>query len=63
MKKSKKLIIFQERSTGNFFIRATKINKNGNFVLKSDAYGLAKSRNISNEELGRCVREILNNCD
>ncbi len=61
--KSKKLIVYQEKSTGNFFIRATKVNKYGNFVLKPDVYGMAKSRNIDDADLGRCIREVLNNCD
>ena len=63
MRKSKKLIIYEEKSTGTFFMRSTKVSESGRFVLKSDEYGIAKSRNISDAQLGRCVREVLDNCD
>jgi len=63
MRKSKKLIIYEEKSTETFFIRATKVSEGGRFVLKSDEYGMAKSRNISDAQLGRYVREVLDNCD
>jgi hypothetical protein len=63
MRKSKKLVIYEEKSTGNYFIRATTVSPKGIFVIKPAIYGVAKSRNITNEELGKYVREILNNCD
>ena len=63
MRKSKKLIVYEEKSTGNYFIRATAVSPKGIFVIKPAAFGVAKSRNISNEELGKCIREILVNCD
>ncbi len=63
MRKSKKLVVYNVKSTGNFSIRATKLNKNDKFVLKLAAYGKAKSKNISDAELGRCIRKVLANCD
>lgn len=63
MRKSKKLIIYEDKSTGTLFIRATKVNKYGEFVLKSDKYGVAKGKNTSEAELGRFVREVLKNCE
>ena len=60
-RKIKKLIVYQEKLTGNFFIRATKVNKHGNFVLMSEEYGMAKSRNLSDAELGGCIRRVLDN--
>ena len=63
MRRTKKLIIYEDRKTGSLFIRATKIDKHGKFRLKNDSYGKAISGNVSDEELGKVVREILQNCD
>jgi len=63
MRKSKKLVAYNVKSTGQFFIRATKVNKNNEFVMKPIRYGKAKSRKISGAELGRCIRDVLGNCD
>lgn len=63
--KSKQLIIYEDRKTGSLFVRATKVEPEGRrkFKLKDDTYGRAVSGNISDGELGRVVREILENCD
>lgn len=62
--KSKKLIIYENRKTGSLFIRATKIGKNGSkFSMKHHRFGKAISGNVSNEELGKTVRDILQNCE
>jgi len=63
MRKSKKLIIYEDKATGTLFIRATKVNKYGEFVLMPDKYGVAKSKNTSDAQLGKFVREILKNCE
>ena len=60
--KTKKLIIYEDRNTGSLFIRATKIAK-GEFRLKDDSFGKAISGNVTDNELGKTVREILQNCD
>lgn len=62
--KSKKLIIYENRKTGSLFIRATKIAQNGRkFSMKHHLLGKAISGNVSNEELGKTVRDILQNCE
>jgi len=63
VRKSKLLKIYQDRKTGALFIRSTKVNEHGNFVLKSDKYGKAVSGKISDAELGKAVREVLKNCE
>jgi hypothetical protein len=61
--KSKQLVIYEDKRTGSLFIRATR-DKNGNFVLKSsDECGKAISGKVSDDELGRAVREVLQNCE
>ena len=62
-RKTKKLIIYEDRKTGSLFIRATRINRNGDFKLKDDSYGKAVSGKVSDVELGKAVRKILQNCD
>ena len=62
-RKTKKLVIYEEKETGSLFIRATKVNEHGDFVMKSDEYGKAISGKVSDAELGKTVREILENCD
>ena len=63
MKKTKKLIIYEDRKTGSLFIRATKVDKKGEFRSKDDTFGKAISGNATDDELGKTVREILQNCD
>ena len=63
MRKSKKIIIYEDREKGSLFIRSTKINEVGDFTLKSDVFGKAISGNVSNAELSKSVRDILKNCD
>jgi len=63
MRKSKLLKIYQDRKTGSLFIRATKVNENGDFILKNDKYGKAVSGRISDAELGKIVREVLKNSE
>lgn len=58
MRRTKKLIIYGDKRTGSLFIRATTVNKDGKFILKHHRYGRAASRNVSDEDLGRSVREI-----
>ena len=61
--KTKKLIIYEDRKTGSLFIRSTKMAKGGKgFSLKKHSFGKAISGNVSDEELGKTVREILQNC-
>lgn len=62
-RRTKKLIIYEDRKTGSLFIRATKIDKHGDFRLKDDSYGKALSGTVSDAELGKAVRNILQNCD
>jgi len=61
--RTKKLIIYEDRNTGSLFIRATKIDAKGEFRLKDDSFGKAVSGNVTDNELGKTVREILKNCD
>ena len=61
--KSKQLKIYEDKKTGSFFIRATG-DKNGKFVIKSsDESGKAISGKVSDDALGRAVREVLRNCE
>ncbi len=60
--RTKKLIIYEDRNTGSLFIRATKIVK-GEFRLKDDSFGKAVSGNVTDNELGKAMRQILQNCD
>ena len=62
-RKTKKLVIYEEKETGSLFIRATKVTEHGDFVIKSAEYGKAISGKVSDAELGKTVREILQNCD
>jgi hypothetical protein len=59
--KTRKLIVYQAKDNGQLFLNAT----DSNFKLKSPAkdYGKALSPNVSDEELGKWVREVLKNCD
>jgi len=63
-RKTKKLIIYYQRQGGRILVNATKV-KNGKFVTKSPAskYGKPLSPNVSNEDIGSAVRDVLRNCD
>ena len=63
MMKSKKLVVYQIKPNGQFFIRATKASKNGKFAMKSEKYGKPLVKDATDAELGRSIREILKNCD
>ena len=66
--KSRKLVIYEIKETGTLCIRAMRPadksrNKKETFTTKDIRYGKAVSGNISDEELGKTVRDILKNCD
>lgn len=63
MKRTRKLIIYEDKNTGSLFIRATRIDKQDKFKLKDHSHGKAISGSVGDEELGKAVREILKNCD
>lgn len=63
LRKTKKLIIYEDRNTGSLFVRSTRITESGEFKLKDDKHGKAISGKVSDEELGKVVRAILANCD
>ena len=62
--KTKKIVIYQDKTNKSIFIIPMK-EKGGKFVTKSPTqnFGSANSNNISNEELGRRVREVLEEAD
>jgi hypothetical protein len=61
---SKRIRIYQDKKTGAIFINPEKV-KDGKFVLKSPIvnYGSANSKNISDKELGKKVKEALEQAD
>jgi hypothetical protein len=62
--KSKKLVIYEDREKGSLFLRATRTTSDPTgFAIKDSSQGMALPRSVSNEELGKSVREILRNCD
>lgn len=64
MNKSRKLIIYEAKDGGQLFLNATAY-KNNRFTTKNppNKYGKAVSPNITNEQLGKTVREVLKKCD
>lgn len=64
MNKTKKLIIYKAKDNGQLFLNATT-SKNSKFVTKTPTqkYGKALSPNVSDNELGKAVRDVLKNCD
>ena len=63
--KSKKLVVYQDKRTGSIFLRPTRF-ENSRYVIKEyrkGVAGMAKSDNISDIELGKFIREALNQCD
>jgi hypothetical protein len=62
--KCKKISVYQHKEDKTIFINPTK-DKNGRFVIKypTQNYGSANSNTISDEELGRKVREALEQAD
>lgn len=60
---SRLIKIYVPKRNPSFFVRSTKDNGKGKFKLKDDKFGKALSGSVSNEELGKAVREVLKNCD
>ncbi len=62
--KCKKISVYQHKEDKSIFINPTK-DKDGKFVIKSPTknYGSASSNSISDEELGKKVREALEEAD
>ena len=60
---TKKLIIYQHRKDGSFFIHATKVSPKGYFVQKNKKFSIAHSKKMTDKELGSAVREVLKMCD
>ena len=62
--KSKLLKIYWKKRGGQFFLNATKVSGE-RFYNKGPAHetGKALSRNVSDADLGKAVREVLLNCD
>jgi hypothetical protein len=57
---SKKLIIYEDKKTKSLFICPT----NEKFKIKdTKTFGKAVSKNISNEELGKLLKNILKEAD
>ena len=57
-------MIYEDKKTRSFFIHSVNKNRQGWKVRqKDDSSGKAVSGNVSDEELGKAVREILKNCD
>jgi hypothetical protein len=63
VRKNRKLIVHQDKSIGNFFIRAKRVNENGKFVTMPIKDGKALPRNRTDAELGRWIRQVLENCE
>jgi len=57
--KTKLIKVFEDKRSGALFVRAT----NDKFRLKPHKYGKALGKNASNDELGKTIRQIFNNCD
>ena len=45
------------------FVRTTRVNENGKFVTKPIKDGKALPRNRTDAELGRWIRQVLENCN
>lgn len=62
--KTKKLEIYEDREKGSLFLRATRTTSDPKgFALKDSSHGRALPKSASDEELGKSVRKILQNCD
>ena len=62
--KTKKLVIYEDREKGSLFIRATRTTLDPmGFAIKDSSYGIALPKSASDEELGKSVRKIFQNCD
>ena len=60
---SKLIKIYVDKKTDSIFIRTTKPNeKMKGFVLRNHSYGKALPENVSDLELGKAVRAVLQNC-
>ena len=67
-KKSKVLVIYQIKKDGQFALRATKPKdpekqSSFEFSLKSDEFGIIIPKNVTDEQLGKYVRQIIKNSD
>lgn len=61
--KSKLIKIYVDRRSSAIFIRATKPNQSGKgFILRDASFGKAVGKNVSDAELGKFIRQILQNC-
>jgi len=62
--KTKKLVLYLEKSNGTIFIKPT-LYKNGRFSQKKNKgeIGKAVSRGKSFSELGKAIREQFEKCD
>ena len=61
---SKKLVIYENRKTGAFYLSANRATSDPKgFATKDTEYGKTLSKQISNADLGNWVRKILQNCD
>ena len=62
--KTKKICVYQDKRNNSIFINPM-MDKDGKFVTKSppENYGSASGKNLTNEELGKKVREALEQAD
>ena len=60
--RTKLIKIYVTKRGGSFFIRSTTV-KERKFKLKEDKFGKALSKGVSNEKLGKTIREILKDCE
>lgn len=60
--KSKKLIVYQDKKSGAFFLRSTRV-KEGKYKIKPAEFGKALGPSASDSELGKWTRKILEYCD
>lgn len=62
--KTKKVLLYQDKRNNSIFINPCK-EKDGKFVTKSppENYGSASGKKLTDEELGRKVREALEQAD
>lgn len=64
IRKSKKLILYQDKKTRSIFLNPTKV-KSGKFIIKSPPkdYGVALSSTVNNQALGKAIKKALEECD
>ncbi|HLG41426.1 MAG TPA: hypothetical protein VI461_17230 [Chitinophagaceae bacterium] len=62
MKKSKKLIVYQNKANGTILLCPTHYNKKGRLVQSKTPAGKALGKkNLSNSELGKAIKQVLSN--